>query len=155
MKRERNIGDKEYQVLDSLVRQLEPFHPEPILLFGSFTTADFKPGVSDIDLCIIAESEDKRETLANMYTVIQSDFPVDLLLYTPAEWARFIQDRCSFAYHINATGMMLGNNLAVMAVPSPPFIIKGKDEFKRFLSTRPNQRVVAAAKRRIARRRMN
>lgn len=149
MKRERNIGEKEYQVLNSLVRQLEAFDPEKILLFGSFATVDFKQGVSDIDLCIIAATKDKRETLSTMYTVIHSDFPVDILLYTPEEWARCIQDPFSFAYHISTTGMMLVSRLAIMALPGPPFIIKGEDKIKEFLSIKPNQMAVAAAKKRV------
>lgn len=142
MGRERNIGDKEYQVLNSLVQQLEPFHPEQILLFGSFATADFKSGVSDIDLCIVVETEVKREILTDMYTVIQSDFPVDLLLYTPEEWTRCVQDTSSFAYHISTTGLKLINQLNVMAVPGPPLIIEGDGKLTDFLSIKPNQRTI-------------
>jgi predicted nucleotidyltransferase len=147
---ERIIGLEEYLILKSALHQLEMFHPEKVFLFGSFATASFNPGTSDIDLCVVAETEDKRETLTKMYNDIKLDLPCDFLLYTPEEWARCVQDLCSFAHHIRTTGMMLVNNLAVMAVPGPPFIIKGNDKVKRFLSIRPNQKAVAAAKKRVA-----
>lgn len=124
----RIIGSKEYNVLISTLRQLEAFHPEKVFLFGSFATPSFRPGKSDIDLCVVAETENKRETLADLYTCIDLDLPIDIILYTPEEWTRCVQDTSSFAYHISTTGMMLANNLVIMAVPGPPLIIEGEDK---------------------------
>lgn len=145
---ERIIGPEEYLILNSVLRQLEMFHPEQILLFGSFATADFKPDVSDIDLCIVVETEGKRELLTDMYTVIQSKFPVDLLLYTPEEWTRCVQDSSSFAYHISTTGLTLVNRLNVMAVPGPPLIIEGEDKLEEFLSIKPSQGTIDKVRKR-------
>ena len=146
---ERIIGMEEYLILKSALRQLEMFRPEKVFLFGSFATTSFNPGTSDIDLCVVAKSEDKREILTKMYTEIKLDLPYDILLYTPEEWDHSVQDPFSFAYHISMTGMMLVNNLTVMAVPGPLFIIEGKDKIEEFLSIKPNQMAVAAAKKRV------
>jgi len=39
---------------------------------------------SDIDLCVIKDTENKRELLTDMYLNIQSSKPFDFLLYTEA-----------------------------------------------------------------------
>ena len=60
--------------------------PEKILLFGSQAkgTATAK---SDIDLCVIASTKDKRSLLTDLYcdTGIWIRM-IDFLLYTPEEW---------------------------------------------------------------------
>ena len=56
--------------------------PQKILLFGSQAkgTATAK---SDIDLCVIASTNDKRSLLTDLYCDTESDTPIDFLLYTP------------------------------------------------------------------------
>ena len=55
--------------------------PEKILLFGSRAkgTATAR---SDIDLCVIASTTNKRALLTDLYCDTQSDTPIDFLLYT-------------------------------------------------------------------------
>ncbi|MFR8283674.1 MAG: nucleotidyltransferase domain-containing protein [Faecalibacterium sp.] len=52
--------------------------PQKILLFGSQAkgTATAK---SDIDLCIIASTNDKRSLLTDLYCDTESDTPIDFL----------------------------------------------------------------------------
>jgi len=71
---DRTIGTDEYSILNSVLSQLAQFNPEKVFLFGSFATNSFKAGTSDIDLCVVAETEDKRETLAKMYTGLLTSF---------------------------------------------------------------------------------
>ena len=54
--------------------------PQKILLFGSQAkgTATAK---SDIDLCIIVSTNDKRSLLTDLYCDTESDTPIDFLLY--------------------------------------------------------------------------
>lgn len=82
------------------------YTPSKIILFGSHAkgTANAK---SDIDLCIIKDTENKRELLPDMYLNIESKKPFDLLLYTEAEWNECINDTTSFAYLINKKGIVI------------------------------------------------
>lgn len=53
--------------------------PQKILLFGSQAkgTATSK---SDIDLCVIASTENKRALLTDLYCDTESNIPIDFLL---------------------------------------------------------------------------
>lgn len=84
--------------------------PQKILLFGSQAkgTATSK---SDIDLCVIASTEDKRELLTDLYCDTDSNIPIDFLLYTPEEWGQCVEDRQSFAHKLNREGIVLYNTL--------------------------------------------
>ncbi|MCT8978553.1 nucleotidyltransferase domain-containing protein [Clostridium sp. CX1] len=62
---------------------------------------------SDIDLCIIKNTNNKRHLLAEMYVEIESSIPFDLILYTEAEWDECVDDKNSFAYVINNTGVKI------------------------------------------------
>lgn len=80
--------------------------PEKILLFGSQAkgTATAK---SDIDLCVIASTKDKRSLLTDLYCDTKSDAPIDFLLYTPEEWEHSIADSQSFANKLSREGIVL------------------------------------------------
>lgn len=82
------------------------YTPYKLLLFGSQAKSTAKPN-SDIDICVIKETTNKRELLSDMYMNIESNMPFDLLLYTPDEWAECITDATSFAYVINKEGVVL------------------------------------------------
>lgn len=80
--------------------------PEKILLFGSQAkgTATAK---SDIDLCVIASTKDKRSLLTDLYCDTESDTPIDFLLYTPEEWEHSVADSQSFANKLSREGVVL------------------------------------------------
>lgn len=82
------------------------YNPSKIILFGSQAkgTATIK---SDIDLCVVKDTENKRELLADMYLNIESSKPFDLLLYTEAEWNQCVNDTTSFAYLIDKKGTVI------------------------------------------------
>jgi len=82
------------------------YNPSKIILFGSQAkgTATIK---SDIDLCVVKDTENKQELLADMYLNIESSKPFDLLLYTEAEWNQCVNDTTSFAYLIDKKGTVI------------------------------------------------
>lgn len=82
------------------------YAPSKIVLFGSQAkgTATNK---SDIDLCIVKDTENKRDLLTEMYLNIDSNKPFDLLLYTEDEWIQCINDTTSFAFLINKKGTVI------------------------------------------------
>ncbi|HOD41127.1 MAG TPA: nucleotidyltransferase domain-containing protein [Candidatus Wallbacteria bacterium] len=92
---------------EKIVAQIvKKYAPERIFLFGSSARGTAKKN-SDIDLCIIMSTNDKRKLLTDLYYNITSEKPVDFLLYTPAEWERCISDKTSFAYKILHSGVVL------------------------------------------------
>ncbi|MCX7922413.1 MAG: nucleotidyltransferase domain-containing protein [Clostridia bacterium] len=82
------------------------YAPSKIIVFGSQAkgTATKK---SDIDLCIVKDTDNKRELLTDIYLNIESSKPFDLLLYTEAEWNQCVNDTTSFAYLINKKGAVI------------------------------------------------
>lgn len=80
--------------------------PSKIVLFGSQAkgTATEK---SDIDLCIVTETNNKRLLLTKLYCAVETDLPVDIVLYTPTEWDKHAAIRGSFANKISAEGALL------------------------------------------------
>ncbi|WP_094546351.1 nucleotidyltransferase domain-containing protein [Petroclostridium xylanilyticum] len=82
------------------------YAPSKIILFGSQAkgTATSK---SDIDLCIIKDTDNKKELLTDMYLNVESNKPFDLLLYTTDEWYDCVNDTTSFAYLINKKGITI------------------------------------------------
>lgn len=94
-------------MIASLQRQIiEICAPQKIILFGSQAKGTATER-SDIDICIIAEATNKRELLTDLYCEIDSEKPVDFLLYTPEEWNKNIEDAQSFAYKLNREGVLL------------------------------------------------
>jgi len=93
--------------LQKITQQLiDRYNPAKLLLFGS-RAKNSAGRSSDIDLCIIIEVADKRKLLTDMYLSIESDVPLDILLYSPDEWEQCVLDHTSFAYQINKEGVML------------------------------------------------
>ncbi|MEL7597226.1 MAG: nucleotidyltransferase domain-containing protein [Clostridiaceae bacterium] len=93
--------------IENIKNQLvEKYFPLKVIIFGSQVkgTATRK---SDIDLCIIKNTENKRGLLTDMYLNIESSVPIDILLYTELEWNDCIQDSTSFAYLINKKGVCI------------------------------------------------
>lgn len=93
--------------IQSLKEQIVSLYaPSTIILFGSQAKGTATKN-SDIDLCIIKDTDNKRGLLTDMYLNIESNKPFDLLLYTEAEWKQCIEDSTSFAYQISKKGTVL------------------------------------------------
>lgn len=93
--------------LENIKKQIvENYEPKEVILFGSVAKGIFNNN-SDIDLCIIKDTSDKRKLLTEMYVDICSSIPFDLVLYTVEEWSKCIDDKSSFAYIINNTGVKI------------------------------------------------
>lgn len=90
-------------IKDQIITQ---YAPTKIFLFGSQAkgTATRR---SDIDICIIKNTDNKRQLLTDMYLNIDSMRPFDLVLYTEEEWNQCANDTTSFAYQISKKGTVL------------------------------------------------
>lgn len=96
------LAENEIQgIKEQIIRK---FNPKKIILFGSQVKGTCTK-YSDIDLCIIKNTDNKRELIADIYLNIESSKPYDVLVYTEQEWQENINDTTTFAYLINKNGV--------------------------------------------------
>lgn len=99
--------DDYMEELESVKNQLiELYNPNKIILFGSLVKRVIKKN-SDIDICIVMDTEDKRRLISEIYIAIESIIPIDIIVYTVKEWEDNIKDKTSFAYNILKYGKLL------------------------------------------------
>ena len=89
-------------------RITEAIHPQKIILFGSWARGERDPH-SDIDLLIIQESTLPRP---QRYAQVRRLFwgmglPMDILVYTPEEFARYQSVPGSFTHTVAHEGRVL------------------------------------------------
>lgn len=82
------------------------FQPEQIYLFGSWAKGSAHKH-SDIDLCIIVDTADKRELVREILLKVEYERDLDVVVYTPQEWEKYHQDSTTFAYTIYSKGVKI------------------------------------------------
>lgn len=82
------------------------FNPKEIVLFGSLAKGTFRSN-SDIDLCIIKDTDNKRDLITKIYTEIDCNVPYDIVVYTISEWEKFKNDKDTFVYSIIKNGVKI------------------------------------------------
>lgn len=82
------------------------YNPEDIILFGSCAKGRVSRN-SDIDICLILDTDDKRQTVREILTGIEYNIDLEVVIYTPQEWQRYKGDKATFAGIINRTGVSL------------------------------------------------
>lgn len=94
--------------LRRLVDALIPYGPDRIYLFGSWATGEADE-LSDVDLVVIKRTPapffDRLREVARLLPTPSP--PVDILVYTPEEFARMRADGNAFAEMIEAEGVIL------------------------------------------------
>lgn len=102
------LGLASREAIMDFVRQLvEIYHPEQVILFGSYAKGDARPK-SDIDLLVILPFS--RSTLgqaADMLERLDSDLYVQLVARTPEMIAESVENGSSFLRHVLETGEVL------------------------------------------------
>jgi uncharacterized protein len=68
---------------------------------GSYARGDWGPG-SDLDVVLIAADDVPFETRGARWDTASIPVPVDLLVYTPAEWAELVRRGDRFAAMLEA-----------------------------------------------------
>ena len=87
-------------------RIVELYSPSKIILFGSLAKKCIKAS-SDIDLCVIIDTEDKRSLARDMHSKVEADIPVDIVIYTNEEWELYHENTSSFLYNICQKGEII------------------------------------------------
>ena len=93
-------------MFDSIIEKANEYGVLAVILFGSRAKGKERE-TSDIDICVIAETDKKRRLAATLCAEIDSELPIDVIVYTPAEWAECIKDETSFASVILKEGKLL------------------------------------------------
>lgn len=95
---------KEIEKIKSQI--IDKFNPSKIIVFGSVAKGVIHKG-SDIDLCIVMDYNNKREILEKLYLEVDTDLPVDFVLYTNDEWEKYKNDTTTFASIIHKSGRII------------------------------------------------
>ncbi len=85
---------------------VKKYNPKDIYLFGSNAKGVVRKS-SDIDLCIIINTDKKREIIQEMLYSLDYDMDLDIVIYTEDEWEKYRNDLSTFASVINKTGVSL------------------------------------------------
>lgn len=84
-------------------------NPDQIILFGSRARGTGR-STSDIDLCLILETENKRSLAADIYLDVESSLPFDIIIYSPAEWAEACHKAGTLANRILSEGVVFNGS---------------------------------------------
>src|SRR5713226_8988371 len=82
------------------------FHPDKIILFGSFAYGNPNAD-SDVDLLVIMPARNQRSQAYKIRLALSAPFPLDLLVRTPETMSWRIEEGDSFLREIMAKGKIL------------------------------------------------
>lgn len=92
---------KEYEnIKEQIIDMCSPYE---IILFGSLAKKKIRSS-SDIDICIIVDTIDKRQLAQNIYSKVNAEIPFDIVIYTIDEWNKWKDEKTSFLYKICQEG---------------------------------------------------
>lgn len=102
------------KVLDEVKRRIVPkFHPQRIILFGSFAGGQPDPD-SDLDLLIVMEVEGSTRQRANEIDMLLADrcLPMDFIVLTPEQYERQKNIAGSIARQVEREGRVIYEHAA-------------------------------------------
>lgn len=108
LERAAAAGDKLFlsRIESAIVATFRPFDPEKIVLFGSFARGDWGEG-SDIDVFVVYQTTKRfLDRLEELYLAWEIPIGVDILAYTPEEFARMLKES-AFVQDAVAEGLVL------------------------------------------------
>jgi predicted nucleotidyltransferase len=90
-----------------LVRQLRPYRPEKIILFGSCARGDHH-GLSDVDLLVVKRTRKRfLERIDDVMALCDVSMPVEPLVYTPDEIRAAVTEERPFIARALAEGRVI------------------------------------------------
>lgn len=100
----RIFDEKEIAFICEEIKRL--FVVEKLIVFG-VKRREVDNEVTDLDICVVCEHDDKNEWLKKAYLEIDSEIPFDIFLYTPSQWTEMIKQSESFASRILRKGCVV------------------------------------------------
>jgi len=94
--------------IQKIVQQIkEKYKPEKIILFGSFAWGRPKEN-SDVDLIVIKKTRERfARRLMRIAEVIKSSLGTEVLVYTPKEWQKALEEENYFIKEIAKKGKVV------------------------------------------------
>ena len=86
---------------------LHRYHPQKIILFGSFARGDYH-AISDVDLLIIKDTERPfTERIGDVLALCDYSIPLEPLVYTPAEFEQMRRENNPFIEQVLREGKII------------------------------------------------
>ena len=98
---------KQKEIKKVVSQIVKSYNPEKILLFGSFASGKIKEN-SDVDLAVIKKTKVRFvERLKKIAKIVKTWEAFDVLVYTPQEWERALEEGNYFIQEIAKTGKIV------------------------------------------------
>jgi predicted nucleotidyltransferase len=95
------------RTIDAVVRQIaEKFHPQKIILFGSYAYGTPRPE-SDVDLLIVMKKDENERKSLEIRRALNVNFGLDLLVHSPERLHQRIEMGDSFLKEIVQQGKVV------------------------------------------------
>lgn len=94
--------------IQAIVRQIvERFTPQKVVLFGSHAYGELSTN-ADVDLLVIKDTEETPPRFAaKIAAAIDHPFPIDIVVWRPAEFAASLARKGNFATQVALHGLTL------------------------------------------------
>ena len=94
--------------IQTIVRQIvDRFTPQKIILFGSYAYGE-RSDDSDVDILVIKDTEETPPRFAaKIAAAIDHPFPIDIVVWRPAEFAASLARKGNFATQVALHGLTL------------------------------------------------
>jgi predicted nucleotidyltransferase len=90
-----------------IIASLAEYDPLRVILFGSWARGD-EDEHSDLDLVIIKETQERfLDRLARVYDLVKPTFAMDVLVYTPQEFAKMQERENPFIEMVMKEGVVI------------------------------------------------
>lgn len=90
-----------------IVKKLEAYEPEKIILFGSAARGE-NDRTSDVDLLIVKRTRKRfLDRLKEVMEILRPNYAIDVLVYTPSEFRRMQREENPFIGQILKDGVVL------------------------------------------------
>lgn len=95
------------QRIREVVKRLESYDPEKIILFGSAARGE-NDRTSDIDLLIVKRTRKRfLDRLKEVIEILRPHYAIDVVVYTPSEFRRMQREENPFIEQILKDGVVL------------------------------------------------
>jgi predicted nucleotidyltransferase len=98
---------KRQERIAHVIVSLEEYNPQRVIVFGSSARGD-EDEYSDLDLVIIKETQERfLDRLERVYELVKPTFAMDVLVYTPQEFAKMQERENPFIEMVMKEGVVI------------------------------------------------
>jgi hypothetical protein len=78
------------------------FSPDKVILYN--VKRSVSGDIRSFKICVILDTKNRLDTERHIYIDVDSEIPFDVLVYTPAEWDKLLNEKNSFACRVIKEG---------------------------------------------------